>query len=294
MENAVEIRSRSEPESTAHRQDLLRSRASRTTKAARHHFSLEQQLAELRRENDDLRRALFEAAQVQRRLCGPRLLKRHSFEIASEIFPVRHLSGDFISLFEVQDDLVFAVGDIAGKGLPAGMWFTHVISNIRLQFTMYRDPSVVLASVNRGLLHAQLELPLTSVFIARLNPRTGELTYCNAGHPPAIVIRDNGYQEKLTQGGPLLGVLPETTFVDGKTILGRGDTLLAYSDGIPECRNAAGLEFGEERLLRDAQLLCASSSASMLFSILANVEDFAGGRPREDDIAVLVMQRNKQ
>src|SRR5947207_13799384 len=78
---------------------------------------LEDQLAALRRENDALHRTLFEAAHAQRKLCGPRHLRRGSFEIASEIVPVRHLSGDFISSFDVEDDLVLALGFIAGNAL---------------------------------------------------------------------------------------------------------------------------------------------------------------------------------
>src|SRR5437870_11838747 len=108
---------------------------------ARRNRVLEDQLATLRREHDDLRRTMYEAAQVQRKLCGPRLLRREPFEIASEIFPVRHLSGDFISVFELGTDLVFAIGDIAGKGLSAGMWFTHVVGMVRLQIEALGDRS---------------------------------------------------------------------------------------------------------------------------------------------------------
>src|SRR5205823_2867019 len=81
------------------------------------HRALEDQLASLTRQHDDLRSSMYEAAQVQRRLCGPRHLHAGSYEFASEIFPVRHLSGDFINVMQFEGDLVFAIGDIAGKGL---------------------------------------------------------------------------------------------------------------------------------------------------------------------------------
>src|SRR5713226_8536427 len=141
---------------------------------------LEDQLATLRRDHDDLRRTMYEAAQVQRKLCGPRLLRREPFEIASEIFPVRHLSGDFISVFELSTNLVFAIGDIAGKGLSAGMWFTHVVGMVRLQIEALGDPAAALSAINRNLLLTRLELPLTSLLLARLTLNTGEITYCNA------------------------------------------------------------------------------------------------------------------
>jgi len=252
---------------------------------------LEDQLATLRREHDDLLHTMYEAAQVQRKLCGPRLLRRHPFEIASEIFPVRHLSGDFISVFELGPDLVFAIGDIAGKGLSAGMWFTHVVGMVRLQMEALGDPAAALSAINRNLLLTHLEMPLTTVLVGRLNLQTGEVTYCSAGHPPALVFRNDGHVESLQEGGPVLGVLAGACFANGQTTLRPGDTLLGYSDGIAECRNENGVEFGTERLAAAAQVSRGSSASGMLFSVLGAAKDFAGGQSREDDMAVIVVRR---
>ena len=254
-------------------------------------LALEDQVAELRREYDDLRRVLYEAAQVQRRLCGPRYLRRESFEIASEIFPVRHVSGDFISVFELENDLVFAIGDIAGKGLSAAMWFTHVIGMVRMKITALGNPAAALSAINRDLMQTPLELPLTSLLLGRLNVSTGEITYCNAGHPPALLLRSDGRLDHLHEGGPLLGAIAAASFANGKTKLLPGDTLLGYSDGIAECRNPAGSDFGVERLLSIAQLSCGSSASATVFSVLGAAEDFAGSRSREDDMALIVVRR---
>ena len=147
---------------------------------------------------------MYEAAQVQRRLCGPRHLRAGSYEFASEIFPVRHLSGDFISLLQLEGDLVFAIGDIAGKGLMAAMWFTQVIGMIRRQMSVLGDPAAALSSVNRDLLLTGLDVPLTTLFLARVNLDSGDLTYCNAGHPPALLIHENSDFQELGAGGPVL------------------------------------------------------------------------------------------
>src|SRR5205823_3160042 len=151
------------------------------------HRALEEQLASLRRQNDDLNRAMYEAAQVQRRVCGPRHLRAGSYEFASEIFPLHYLSGDFVTVMEVEGDLVFAIGDIAGKGLMAGMWFTHVVGMIRRQMPALGDPAAALSAINRDLLLTGLDVPLTTLFLARINLENGDLTYCNAGHPPALL-----------------------------------------------------------------------------------------------------------
>ena len=78
---------------------------------------LEEELAVLRREQSKLYRGIFEAAQIQRRLCAPRQFSSGEFEVAGEIFPVRHLSGDFFKVMELDSALGIVVGDIAGKGL---------------------------------------------------------------------------------------------------------------------------------------------------------------------------------
>ena len=260
------------------------------SKTIRRH-AREDQLASLKRENDDLNRAMYEAAQTQRKLCGPRHFRAGSYEFASEIFPLRHLSGDFISVMQLKGDLVFIIGDIAGKGLMAGMWFTHMVGMIRREVSVHGDPAAAVAAVDRNLLISGMEFPLTTLFLARLNPMTDDLTYCNAGHPPALLLRDDGDLEELNQGGRVLGVISGSEFVNGKTKLNAGSTLLAYSDGIAECRNELGDEFGAERLLSAVRAPAPGSPTAMLFSVLASVENFAGSRHREDDIALMILRR---
>ena len=255
------------------------------------HRDLEDQIATLKREHDDLRRAMYEAAQVQRTLCGPRHLRTGSYEFASEIFPVRHLSGDFISLLQLDGDLVFAIGDIAGKGLMAAMWFTQMIGMIRRQMTILGDPAATLASVNRELLLTGFEFPLTTVFLARLELESGKLTYCNAGHPPALLVRENSEIQELRTGGPVLGAVLSGAFENGVASMSPDNTLLAYSDGIPECRNESGIEFGAARLLNTVRAFSGGKPRHMLFSILTAIENFAGRLHREDDIAVAVLHR---
>jgi serine phosphatase RsbU (regulator of sigma subunit) len=255
------------------------------------HRGLEDQLASLKCEHDDLSRSMYEAAQVQRRLCGPRHLRAGSYEFASEIFPMRHLSGDFITVMQLEGELVFAIGDIAGKGPVAAMWFTHVVGMIRHQILALGDPAAALSAANRYLLLTGLELPLTTLFLARVNLESGDLTYCNAGHPPALLIHENNEAEELCAGGPVLGVNSGTVFANGIATLSPGDTLLAYSDGITECRNEAGTEFGSDGLIKQAKSFSGSNPRVMLFSVLAAVENFAGSQHREDDIALIMLRR---
>jgi len=107
--------------------------------------ALEEELEVLRREQSKLHRGLFEAAQIQRRLCAPRQFSSSDFEVAGEIFPVRHLSGDFFKVLELDSALGIVVGDIAGKGLSAGIWLPHLISLIHRCARAHRNPADAIA-----------------------------------------------------------------------------------------------------------------------------------------------------
>jgi serine phosphatase RsbU (regulator of sigma subunit) len=269
-----------------------RHKAVTAVEAAQRIRALEEEIACLRREHDDFRRTMFEAAQAQRRLCGPRKIRRHGVQIATEIFPVRHLSGDFVSTLELGDEFVFAIGDIAGKGLAAAMWFTHVLELVRLHAHDQASPADAARAINRDLCRAQSGAPLATLFLARLNVTTGRMQYCNAGHPPTLLLRGREQTEMLVRGGPLLGAVPEGEFLNGECTMNSGDTLFAYSDGVLETRNPAGHEFGIEGLLSAARRTAEAPAHAALFSVLAVAEDFSSGHPREDDIALVVVRRD--
>ena len=252
--------------------------------------ALIQQLESLRRDRDLLRLEISEAAQVQRRLSAPCQLRRGFFDIAGEIFPARHLSGDFLAAFDVGSHTVLGVGDIAGKGLSAGMWFTHLVGLIRIFAESLQDPAEVAARINGHLAALRPEAPTATLFLIWADTRTGEFVYCNAGHPSPLVLRCDGSVEWLGPGGPLLGAVPGADFVNGRTILNPGDTMLSYSDGILECRNPRGEEFGVEGIV-DAVRSAAGPADAMLFSVLGSTQDFAAGQPRLDDLALMVVRR---
>src|ERR1700730_9588236 len=169
--------------------------------------AIRQQLDAVRREHAILQQAIYEAAQIQRKLCSPRELVWDNFEIAGEIFPVRHLSGDFFKVMPLDDVLGLAVGDIAGKGLSAGIWQAHLIDLIQRCARAYLHPADVIAGVNRELCLDHSEPPITALFFARLDPQQNELQYCNAGLPAPLIMRSGKSADRLEEGGPMLGAL---------------------------------------------------------------------------------------
>ena len=258
--------------------------------------ALEEELEGIRREQASIQRSFFEAAQIQRRLCAPRQYKSPEFEVAGEIFPVRHLTGDFFKVFDLGSDLGVAIGDIAGKGLSAGIWMPHLVSLIHSCAREQFDPADAIAAANRELCSGCGEPPLAAVFLARLDRLSGEITYCNAGLPSPLLLQRNNLQRNggalhLENGGPMLGATSAAKFQAGTAVMELGDLLVACSDGVTECENAGELEFTLDGLEKAVHAFGMGSASQTLFAALGAVLDFADGQALRDDLTLLVMQR---
>jgi serine phosphatase RsbU (regulator of sigma subunit) len=260
----------------------------RASRQARHR-ELKLKLAMLEKQYGDLHAALFEAAEVHRRLCAPRLVRYGDFEIASEIFAVRYLPGDFFTIEETRGGLILALGDVCGKGLAAGMWTPCLVGLVRAHAAASSEPHAILAGVNREF--CRMHAPLTSLFMARLDRASDTVEYCSAGHPPALLLRAHGPLELLSEGGMLLGMAGDASFSTGRVELGADDVLLAYSDGVIESRDGSDEEFGCERLEAHLRRVGTGPSTAALFSILAAVQDFAAPNALTDDTSLIVVRR---
>jgi sigma-B regulation protein RsbU (phosphoserine phosphatase) len=253
--------------------------------------SRDEELEAERRGLAKLQQAVYEAAQIQRRLCSPRELVSGEYEIAGEIFAVRHLTGDFFKVMQFDGALGLVVGDIAGKGLSAGIWQAHLMDLVQRSSRIHSHPGDAVAAINRELCLDQSEPPITALFFARLDLKRNELVYCNAGLPAPLVLRRDKSVERLEAGGPMLGALREAIYKSGSVRLNPGDTLLAYSDGLTECRNAQDEEFEMARLSAAVKSVSGENANQFLFSTLATVLDFANSRAPEDDLSLLVVRR---
>lgn len=236
-----------------------------------------------------LYRELFEALQVQRRLSGPRRIRRGQFEITNEVFPVQYVAGDFVTVFDVGDTTFFGLGDIAGKGLTAAMWSTHVMSMVRTYSASLREPGAVLRAINRDLCALGNGVPIVTMVLARLDWRRGELLYSNAGHCLPLVKRSDGNIERLSIGGPALAAIPNGSFETARMEFSPTDVLVSYSDGLIECRNSNDEEFGEERLLHHLRHSPKLRADKTLFSMIGVVQDFAAGAERTDDLTLMIV-----
>jgi sigma-B regulation protein RsbU (phosphoserine phosphatase) len=246
----------------------------------------------LLRERVDLHAQIADAVQIQRKLSGPRVLHCGDLQFAREVFAARYLSGDFTTFSQEGSRVLAVLGDIAGKGVGAGMWFTHLAGLLQSCGRPDFSPSTIASEINRHLCYLQPVAPFVTALIAQMDCDRGVLTYCNAGHFPPILFRQDGDVQLLETGGPLLGALQGAEFASGELTLGPGDTLVVYSDGVVECRNPEGEEFGLDRLIAALPRAKQHSAHGTLMMLLAVVQEFANGYPMSDDMSLTLIQRD--
>ncbi len=224
----------------------------------------------------------------------------HGLDVFASSTPASLAGGDFMTFMDVGGVLWFAVGDVAGKGLPAAMVMTRAVSAARVAFLTHRPDDAVgaLLAMGRELYDYLDEVGLfVTTVLGALHPDTGELHLCNAGHSPVLRITGEGVTT-IGASIPPLGVMADPPARGWTVTLGPGDTLLLGSDGLAEQQNAAGELFGYERF----RTLCAAAagtgsgaattSADDLGGILvAAVTAFADGTPPSDDCTLAVIRR---
>lgn len=200
------------------------------------------------------------------------------------------VGGDFIDVFPLSDGrVVFALGDVSGKGLEAAAITAMVRNTLRVYFTEGLPPDEVAKRTN-SVIHTFTE-PDTFVTAAFgiLDPSNGRIAYTSAGHPPVMIVSPTGEVSELDVLSPVLGALSEMEFVCAEYVLEPGHCLLAYSDGVIEARGTSGL-FGEERLLKLVATLGGRRPQAVVSGVFARIEEYSH-RELRDDIAILALCR---
>ncbi len=240
-----------------------------------------------------LERDLELAASIQRHLIPRSCPTLPGYEIAGTSLPCRTVGGDtYDFLPRPGGRLWVAVGDVSGKGLPAAMLMSHVQAMLRGLAEADRPLAQVVGRLNDYLVGALATNQFISFFVGELDARGDGVRYVNAGHNPPLVLTASGRVERLSGGGPVLGVLPRVEYPSAQTRLEPGDTLLLYSDGATESQNPGQEEFGEERLLDQLRQVAADDPETALGRLEEAILGFCGAAPRHDDITLLVVRRS--
>jgi serine phosphatase RsbU (regulator of sigma subunit)/DNA-binding NarL/FixJ family response regulator len=214
------------------------------------------------------------------------------WQLDAVLEPARETSGDFYDFIPLPDGrLGIVVADVADKGLGAALYMAMSRTLIRTYATDYpTQPDLVLGAASRRILADTRAGLFVTVFYGVLDPITGALTYCNAGHNPPVLLNGSAIQE-LRRTGMALGVLEDAAWQRATVHLAPGDTLVLYTDGLTDTQNADGSFFGRERLLSVAEANLGHSARDVQNALVTSAHDFAGQAVQFDDITLVVLVR---
>jgi sigma-B regulation protein RsbU (phosphoserine phosphatase) len=252
-------------------------------------------------QKERLERELEIAKEVQEQLFPREAPQMERMELTGLCLPARVVSGDYYDFLRFSAERMgLALGDICGKGISAALLMANLQAALRsnvIQF--FKEPAEPASQANDGAV-AQVVKTLNdqicsytsankyaSFFFAVYDERNTTLTYCNAGHNPPLYFNQQGCQ-RLTTGGTVVGIFPDAEYEQEALRFHPGDLFLAYTDGIVECVNEYGEEFGEERLVRLIQGNRLKPAADIQKLVVDEVLAWAYEEERDDDMTLIV------
>jgi sigma-B regulation protein RsbU (phosphoserine phosphatase) len=232
---------------------------------------------------------------VQRDLLPPRDMPAPGLALAAECVPAWEVGGDFYDVIPAAGGkVIFVLGDVSGKGLPAALLLGLLHGGVYAWVSNPAGGSLEEGARNlNGLLCRKTSRErYSTMFWGCYDPAAASLTYVNAGHLPPFLVRRDGAAGprivRLEQGGPVLGLLPDSDYVQASVPVARGDLLVLYSDGLTEASNKNGEEYGEDRLREMIERHASAPPFQLRSAVLEDVERFLGGKPLTDDLTLVV------
>jgi serine phosphatase RsbU (regulator of sigma subunit) len=247
---------------------------------------------EATRQRESIEQELRVAHRIQQQFLPHALPKLAGWEIAALYRPARAVGGDFYDFIELPRGRIgIAIGDVTDKGVPAalGMATTHAV--LRAEAPRLAAPGEVLQRANELLVGELPAAMFVTCLYAVLDPATGRLEFANAGHCLPYLTADGKVTELHATGMPL-GLMPGMRYDQAEQLIGDGDQLLLYSDGLSEAHGPGQVMFGLPRLV---DLLGKTDGDGVIDRLLAGLADFTGPAwEQEDDITLVTLQRVAQ
>jgi sigma-B regulation protein RsbU (phosphoserine phosphatase) len=262
-------------------------------------------LQEDMRRHERLDRQLSIGADIQAQLLPDQCPVIEGVELAARCRPAFQVGGDYYDFIPTCPDAVgrrreqgqwaLVIGDVMGKGVPAGLLMTLLRGMLRAEVLSGLPPDRILHDLNKlaqeDLAHSHR---FVTLFYSDFDPRTRLLRYANAAHnPPLIWRRQGGRVDRLDTSGLLIGLQSEADYGRGEVVLEPGDALLYYTDGVTDAAGLGGERFDEERLVRNFQIACRSGlgAQGILDQLFQRLDRFVGaGRQPDDDASMVVLK----
>ena len=223
------------------------------------------------------------------------------FEVYGETRPAKTVGGDFYDYVQRSRDSVgLLIGDVSGKGVPAALTMAQMLAQFRLLARDLESPVEVLRELNRGLVKRSQRGMFCTLCYLTVDLINGHVVCCNAGHHPIVQIGKNGVTSFGDATGPPAGILPEGPWVETRSMIAPGDSLLMYTDGIVEARATTTVlegaspsppvEYEEEGLRRCTGRHYGDSAQALIEAVIYDVQRFTAPSAPHDDCTMMAMR----
>jgi sigma-B regulation protein RsbU (phosphoserine phosphatase) len=246
-----------------------------------------------REEQQALERDLDLASRVQDELLPRRNVAHDGWEVAFHYEPAGAVSGDYCDLVSSPErggDLFLLLGDVAGKGVAASLQMAGLRAIVRTLVDAGLPLAELADRANRLFCESTLPSHFATLVLARARP-TGEIEFCNAGHPPPLLIRAGGV-EKIPATSLPLGMFCTTGYRVVSVRMQPGESLLLYSDGLSEARDPAGREYGQDRVAEIAGRVHGLAPRALIDACMKDLGTFRSNAARADDLTLMAVRRS--
>jgi serine phosphatase RsbU (regulator of sigma subunit) len=205
--------------------------------------------------------------------------------------PANDVGGDLVDHLRMDERQHFvALGDVAGKALPAALLSVKLQATLRALAPRFSDLGELGGALNQILQRDGLPSRFASLVYLLVSEDSGRVRLLNAGHMPPLLV-SNGQVTTLERGSMVLGMMPDVTFSEQRVELTPGDSLVVYSDGITEAMNESGDFFGDDRLLAVVRQSAGLPPELIGARVLDAVASFVGEAVPNDDVSLIVLKR---
>ena len=221
-------------------------------------------------------------------------------DVHAVLEPARTVGGDLYDFFVTPGGrLCFLVGDVSDKGVPAALFMARAVDIVRVVTRLTGgggredpDPAWIIGQANAELCENNESGMFVTLLLAILDPGSGRLSYCNAGHvAPRLRREGEGITRLEGRRSPPLGVSPKASYAAATADLRAGDVVYVCTDGVTEAENAANEQFGEERMEQALAAPGAETAETLNAAVIRAVHAFEGeGRPPSDDLTTLAVR----
>ncbi|HET8666858.1 MAG TPA: SpoIIE family protein phosphatase [Terriglobales bacterium] len=232
------------------------------------------------------------AVQIQSALLPSREVSTCGFEAYYHYQAAGPVGGDYCDLIPVQNGtkgLLFLAGDVSGKGVAASLLMSNLHAIFRALYSAGMPVQELVARANRVFCENTMSA-FYATLLCGMASESGQVEVCNAGHCPPVLVRD-GEMITLSATGLPLGLFCNTEYSVCRIDMRAGDTLVVYTDGLTEARNAENEEYGHERLLKALDGCHRLAAKAVASACITDLQGFVSGSTLADDLTVMVLKR---